>query len=87
MQRRARRDRCWNLSCSRAVGFPRRCHVPSGQSASHKLLLHATVAQKGIDLFQALAQSEVVNVPDDGGKLRAKFLRERNNLAKHEASL
>lgn len=60
---------------------------PAFQGALHKVPLHPAGAQKGIDLFQALTQGEAVNVPDDGGQLRAKFLREGNNLRGHDASV
>ena len=68
-------------------GFPRPRTRPACQSTLDKVPLRSAVAQKSIDLFQALAQGEVVNVPDNGGQLGAKLLGERNNLAGHEASL
>jgi alpha-tubulin suppressor-like RCC1 family protein len=68
-------------------GCPRPGTRPACQSALHKVPLRSAVAQKHIDLFQALTQGEVVNVPDNGGQLGAKLLGERNNLAGHDASV
>src|SRR5439155_16063416 len=55
--------------------------LPVGQGPLDKVLLHATFAQKRIDLLQALAQGQVVNVPDNGRQFGAKLLREWNNPA------
>ena len=58
----------------------RRRGLPSVQGALDEVALGATVAQAGIDLFQALPEGLVVHIADDGGQLRVQFLREGNNL-------
>jgi hypothetical protein len=47
--------------------FPCPGHFPACQSALDKIPFHTALKQKSIDLFQALAQNPVVNVPDNGG--------------------
>jgi hypothetical protein len=65
----------------RRLGF--REPLPAGQGALDKVPLHAAIAQKSVDLFQALAQGQIVNVPDNGRQPWAKLLGERNDDRRH----
>jgi hypothetical protein len=84
VHRNARRERCLNFNCSTAVGLPGPDDFPVAQGEFNKIPFHTTLPQKRIDLFQTLAQSVVVNVPDNSGQLRTKFLRERDQRATHK---
>ena len=50
-------------------------------------LFQAARLQKALDLFETLAQSQVIDIAHDGGQARAQIGGKRNNQAGHEARL
>ena len=72
------------LPSRRCLGSRRQ---PTFQGFFHKIPFHAADAQKTVDLFEPLAQGQVIDIAHNGGQTRAQFRGERNHQARHGARL